>query len=214
MIEEIVRRFELYVSGDETCVNANIRGVVFATALKHSKNLKSDFEAVKNIYLTSHSVETKLTALSSLGATKSTLLAHDLLMFTLESGLVKPQDVIRPIASLVNLNPHKTQILEMLWQWCTENWETLHEQLSATISLLGGVLKTCISSQVGLHFIDEVKAWARGDDCSSPEAKGKRIEQLASSMRLLEQGLERVHGITVWVEKENQYVLKWAHTDC
>lgn len=160
--------------------------------------------------MTADNPDAKLAALGSLGATNSIELIHELLKMSMDHDIVKQQDVIRPIGSLGALNPHKVEVLDILWKWCILNWAVLHEQLAVSLSLLGRVLQTCVASRIEPEFAQEVEAWSRGDDCATPEEVALRTEQLLAVKRPLEQGLERVRGIGAWVSRENTQVLGWA----
>jgi aminopeptidase N len=127
--------------------------------LKHTTNPRSDFDAVKNIYLTTDSVDARLAALSSLGAINNLELVKELLDMSLNGDLIKTQDITRPLNSLASDNPMKVVVYELLWTWCVKNWDTLHENLSVALSLLGNVLKICVSSQIGDKFIKVVEDW-------------------------------------------------------
>jgi aminopeptidase 2 len=210
VIAELINRFKRFVNGDESSINANIRTIVFKTVLKHTTNPRSDFDAVKNIYLTTDSVDARLAALSSLGAINNLELVKELLDMSLNGDLIKTQDITRPLNSLASDNPMKVVVYELLWTWCVKNWDTLHENLSVALSLLGNVLKICVSSQIGDKFIKVVEDWASGSDCNSPEGVAKRLDQLLSAKRPLEQGLERVKMMTSWVERDTASVNVWS----
>lgn len=186
-----------------------MRSIIFKTGLKFSKTPDLDFEAVKKVYLTADSVDARMAALSSLGSINSIELVHFLLKMALSDDIVKPQDIMRPVGSLTS-NPNKAVVLDILWNWCIKNWDTLHERLSVSLSLLGRVLQTCISEQVGVEFVKVVEDWAKGADCPSAEAAEKRAEQLLSAKRPLEQGLEKVKGVTAWVNRDNTALLEWS----
>jgi hypothetical protein len=51
---------------------------------------------------------------------------------------------------------------------------------------------------------------ASGSDCNSPEGVAKRLDQLLSAKRPLEQGLERVKMMTSWVERDTASVNDWS----
>jgi aminopeptidase 2 len=166
---------------------------------------------VFNLYQKGDSVDARLAALGALGAINDISLVHRILdEITLNQEVVKPQDVMRPVGSLAHLSPFKAQVLEILWKWCIKNWDLLHEQLAASLSLLGRVLQTCISSQTGDEFVQTVEAWVRGDDLKTPEEKAKRTDQLKAAKRPLEQGLEKVKSVTSWIKREDASVKAWV----
>jgi ERAP1-like C-terminal domain len=183
---------------------------VFSTALKHSKNPKADFDAVKKIYQKSDSVDARLTALSSLGAVNSIELVNELLRMAIDQQMVKSQDIYRPLESIASLNPKKAEVLNIIWQWCATNWSTIYDQLSGTISMSGTLVQTCVKHNIGYEFVKTVEDWAKGADCATPELAAQRVEQLLVAKRPLEQALERIRGVTAWTERENKAVKAWA----
>lgn len=211
VVRTLLAMFNEYIKGGETVCNANLRSIMFSTALKHRSDPQADFKAVLKISQRSTSIDERLAALGALGATNDISLVHELLnKVALNPELVKAQDIMRPVGSLAALNPHKQQVYNILWKWCTDNWEILHEQLAASLSLLGRVLQACVSSQIGNEFVDKVEAWARGDDLKDAALAAKRVQQLGSCKRPLEQGLERVRGLTRWFERDQAELKKWS----
>jgi ERAP1-like C-terminal domain len=178
--------------------------------LRATKDQRRDFDAVKEIYLKGDSVDVRLDALRALGAISDLSYIQELLDWTLNSGSVKPQDMIRPLDGIASLNSNKKEVNAVLWSWCTSNWPVIQDRLSGTISMVGNVLKTCIANNTGEEFVKVVKDWAACVDCATDEEATKRANSLLSAKRPLEQGIERVQSNTAWMLRDEDAVLKWA----
>ena len=168
-----------------------------------------DFEAVFNIYQTASTVDQRLAALGALGAVCDLKLVDRILQMVLDPNIVKPQDVHYPITSLVKRTPLKKQVLPIMWKWIKANWNDLYERFSASLSLLGRILQTCIEDELGQDFADTVLAWSRGEDCETDEGKQQRLTQVKVARRPLEQSLERIKSTTAWVDRERDHVSEW-----
>lgn len=206
-------RFQKFVAGDEAALHPNLRSTAYQAVLNNSSDASSDFDAIVGIYKTTPSVDQKLSALSSLGSVSDVNLLHRLLTMVLDSESVKPQDIIYPLGSVGQEGPTKTQKLDILWTWVTQNWSLLHERYKASLSLLGRCLQAAISARIGSEFVQTVESWARGDDLATTEAKAQRTDQLKTALRPLEQSLEKVKGYTKWVERERTALAQWVSTN-
>ncbi|KAJ3333624.1 Aminopeptidase 2 mitochondrial, partial [Kappamyces sp. JEL0680] len=205
VISELTARFRRYVAGDKEAFHANLRQAVFEAVLKHSQSPSADFDAIMNIYHGATAADEKIAALESLGASNDLELARRLLHdITMNPDIVKLQDSMYPVLSLSTLNPHREQVLAMLWSWITENWPTIFNKLSTTISLLGRVFEHSINMNIGEEFALKVEAWAKGEDCSSAEAKAERLKQIKAIQRPMDQALETIRGNTQWRNRESR----------
>lgn len=203
--------FSMFVEGSHDAINSNLRGIVFAVSLQYSKDPDVTFDHIMRVFKTDSSIDAKLAALSSIGATNSVKIVEKILeTVVLDQEIVKPQDVMRPISSIANLSMMKPIVLDMLWVWFVKNWKVLHKQLATTLTLLGRVLETCVSSRIGDAFVGEVEAWASGGDCGTEEERALRLEETVATKRPLEQALERVRAQTSWVVRDTDGVLEWA----
>ena len=174
----------------------------------YSSDPKSDFDVIFNIYKSASSVDSKLAALSSLGAVNDMGCFHTLLDYVLDTNIIKSQDIIYPM-SHIGLGPLKQMKLEALWVWVTSNWISLHDRFKASLSLLGRCLTSAINGRIGLEFVSKVQDWANGMDLKSENDKMARKDQLKTATRPLEQALEKVKGNTNWVSRDKTIVLNW-----
>jgi aminopeptidase 2 len=188
----------------------NLRGITFKSVLKYSQEDSADFEAILNIYKTASTVDEKMAALGTIGATKDLEFTKKILELTLDENVVKLQDTVYPVNSVAVLSPNKVEALEILWNWLVANWSLLHERLAPSLSLLDGVLRSCTAYNLGTDFANKVEAWANGNDCSTDEEKALRVEQVKAAKRTLDQSLEMIRANTSWYERDCEQVLHWS----
>jgi len=105
-----------------------------------SEGDKSEYEAVKQEYLQTTSIDGKEICLQSLGRVQNPALANDFLNF-LFSDKVAGQDVHSGAASLA-ANPKGRGVL---WQYIKDNWETVHGKLSGNSVVLDRFLRMSLS---------------------------------------------------------------------
>ena len=180
--------------------------------LNHSTNAQEDFDAVLKVYKTGSTVDERMSALGAIGATNSLDIARKVLYeLTFDENLIKLQDIMYPVSSLATSNPHKVQVLEMLWVWLQEKWPLLHKRLSPTLSLLSRVVSFSIDSNVGDDIATEVENWATGAGLSETE-KALRVKQVKDAQRPLDQSLEKIHMSTKWLTRDDVVVNVWLST--
>ena len=200
------------MAGDGKAIHPNLRGIVFKTVLNHSENAEQDFEAVLTVYKTGSTVDERMAALGAIGATNSLDIAKKILYeLTFDENLIKLQDIMYPVSSLAMSNPHKVQVLEMLWNWLQEKWLVLHKRLSPTLSLLSRVVSFSIDSNVGDDIAEKVEKWATGAGLSAEE-KALRIKQIKDAQRPLDQSLEKIRMSTKWLKRDDAVVNAWLLT--
>ncbi len=209
-IQELLRRLDLFLAGNEDILHPNLRGTAYVTYLRTSSNPEKAFNDILNVYNTSKTTDQKLTALRCLGATNSIDHATRLLNeIALNKDIVRPQDIVYPLAGLAHDSPMPQQVLPMLWQWCVKNWDLLVERYRPSLSLLGRVLEACSESRLGVEFIDEVERWSRGEELATAELKTKRAEDIKTVESKLKQTLERMKIRNNWIDRERTAIASW-----
>jgi aminopeptidase 2 len=207
VVEELIRRFQRYQTGQKDAFHPDLRSAVFKAVLLYSTNPAKDFDDILDIYKHGETVDERMVALSTIGAVNDLELVKKLLEMVLDSSIVKPQDVRTPLESL-SLNPQRKKVLILLWDWLTVNWLGLHEKLGSGLNLLGSVVQACISLNVGDEFITNVQNWMEGKDCN-PDEQIVRKKQVADAKRAFEQSLEKIKGATCWYGRDGKIVAKW-----
>ncbi|KAL2915252.1 hypothetical protein HK105_205117 [Polyrhizophydium stewartii] len=205
---ELVRRYERYIAGDDKALHANLRSLAFATANKRSQT-DAVFEQLLSLAKTSDAAAVQLDALRAIGSSPSLDVVRRSLALVLDSETVRLQDVTVPLNSLV-ASPAFGEARVVMWEWLRANWEALHERMSAAMGLLGSVVTLSVTFHTSAELADEIEAWARGDDLATDEAKAKRVEQLKSARRPLDQSLERVRTNAKWLARDRAAIAAWV----
>ncbi|KAI9815664.1 MAG: hypothetical protein M1827_002060 [Pycnora praestabilis] len=130
VISEARHRFELYESGkDKRAIHKNLRSAVFGIVVREGH--KSEYEALKQEYLSTLFIDGKEICLQALGGIQTPDLAHDFLDFVF-SDRVAIQDVHFGTASLAA----NSKCRGILWQYIKDNWQRLRDYLSAGNSIV------------------------------------------------------------------------------
>lgn len=129
IVDEAVRRFKAYESGDKSAIHPSLRLAVFKIAI--AEGGQAEYDAVVNEYLTSKSVDAREICLVALGRAKDPKIIDQVLDFML-SDKVKTQDKHSPAISLSN-NSHARY---KLWKFIQNNWDEVFKQLSGNMVVL------------------------------------------------------------------------------
>ncbi|CAL5872260.1 uncharacterized protein PFLUO_LOCUS6521 [Penicillium psychrofluorescens] len=126
IIAEAKRRFDLWATGkDQNAVHTNLRSVIFS--LNVSEGGRKEYEAVKEEYLRTDSVDGKEICLSALGRTKEPALVQDYLDFVF-SDKVAIQDIHSGAVSLAA----NSKMRHLLWKYMKDHWDAVSTRLSAS----------------------------------------------------------------------------------
>lgn len=131
--------FKKYMAGDRAAIPSNIRGSVFAMALKFGG--EAEYNDLLKFYRESKNGDERNTALRTLGRAKDPELIKKTLSM-LFGGEVKDQDIYLPASGL---RSHPEGI-EALFIWMTENWEQLYKRLPPELSMLGSMVSYMTAS--------------------------------------------------------------------
>lgn len=156
VIAEAQRLFKLYMSGDKEAIHPNLRLAVFRIAIRYGG--KSEYEALKNEWSTTSTIDGKETALASLGSIQDPALLPDLLSFIFSS--VAVQDMHTP-ASAIAANS-KTRA--GLWNFIKENWEMVREKLGGNMVVLDRFLKLSLQKFTDLDSERDIAKFFEGKD--------------------------------------------------
>lgn len=158
IVTEAQRRFQLYVSGDDPkAVHPNLRSAIFRVVV--SKGGRAEYEAVKNEFLQTTSVDGKEICLVSLGRVQMPELAQDFIEFVF-SDKVPLQDKHSGTASLA-ANP-KARL--HLWRYIKDHWDSVHGTLAGNFVVLDRLLKMSLK-QFASHEIErEIASFFKDKD--------------------------------------------------
>lgn len=158
IVAEAKQKFSKYIKGDESAIHPSLRTTVFRIAINAGG--KEEYEAVKQSYKTTSSVDGKEIALLAMGRVQTADLAKDFLDFTFSSA-VAVQDKHSPAAALAQNN--KTRGL--LWSYIKENWDSkVHPQLSGNSVVLERFLRMSLNKFASFEVQKDIKGFFEGKD--------------------------------------------------
>lgn len=156
-ITEAKRRFKDFTSGKKDAIHPSLRSAIFRTVI--SEGGEGEYEAVKQEYSQTTSIDGKEICLQSLGRVQNPALAKDFLNF-LFSDKVAVQDVHSGAASLA-ANPKARQVL---WEYIKENWDTVHKKLSGNSVVLDRFLRMSLSKFASHDVEKDIARFFSGKD--------------------------------------------------
>ncbi len=157
IIAEAQRQFHLYVGGDKAAIHPSLRLAVFKIAIRYGG--RSEYEAVKNEWSTTSSIDGKEIALSSLGRIQdSQTLLPDFLSFIFST--VAIQD-IHTAASALAVNA-RTRV--GLWEYTKENWGMVREKLGGNMVVLDRFLRLSLDKFTDLEAERDIARFFRDKD--------------------------------------------------
>lgn len=181
--------FDKFKKGDYSAVHPNLRGSVFAMAVRDGD--ESDWQALLDRFHTAPTADERNTCLRTLGRAKSEHLIKKTLDLAL-AGEVKMQDIYMPIGGLSTTSTG----VEMRWNWMKENWSTLVERLPPSMTMLSSVVSICVATFTKQSQLDDVSGFF-----GSVDKKGFD--------RSLEQSLDSVRAKMNWLGRDKEDVEGW-----
>lgn len=136
-IDEAKRRFQRYRSGEGKVIHPSLRLPVFR--INVAEGSKEAYEAVKQEYLHTTSIDGKEICLQSLGRVRTIELINDFMDFQF-SDHVKVQDVHSGSMALAA----NSKARDALWQYIKDHWEVVHGKLSGNSVVLDRYLKNSL----------------------------------------------------------------------
>jgi aminopeptidase N len=154
VIDEAIRQFNAFSSGKNTsAIHPSLRSPVFRIAV--TEGGKEAYEAVKQFYSTTTSVDGREIALQSLGRTQSSDLAKDYLDF-LFSDAVAVQDMH---SGAISLAQNASTRLE-LWNYIKQNWDSkVYKDLSGNMVVLERFLRMSLNKFASFEVKKDIDAF-------------------------------------------------------
>lgn len=163
IIAEAKRRFDLWATGtDKSAVHTNLRSAIFS--LNVSEGGRKEYEAVKEEYLRTDSVDGKEICLSTLGRTKDPALVQDYLDFVF-SDKVAIQDIHSGAASLAA----NSKVRHLLWDYMKHNWAAVQARLSANNVVFDRFVRMGLSKFADHQIGDDIASFFKDKDTSAYE---------------------------------------------
>ncbi|KAK4989358.1 hypothetical protein LTR66_007080 [Elasticomyces elasticus] len=186
VVSEAKSRFSKFQNGDKDAVHPSLRSATFKIVVKQGG--QEAFDAIKNVYLSTTSIDGKEIALQAMGAVQTPELAKEYLAWVF-SGAVPVQDV-HSASHTLGSNP-KTRLA--LWQYIKENWSMLREKLGGNMVVLERFLRTGLSKFASFEVEKDIEAFFRDKDNKGYD-RGLAVvsDTIKGNARYKENDLERV----------------------
>ena len=157
VVAEATKRFDAFVAGDKKAIHPSLRGAVYKIGIKNGG--KPAYEAIKNEYLTTTSIDGREITLQSLGRVQTTELAQDYLQFGF-SGKVAVQDMHSVGVSLAN----NAKVRNEVWTYIKANWPMIRERLGGNMVVLERFLRMCLQKYVSFEIESDIEKFFQDKD--------------------------------------------------
>ncbi|KAH3743285.1 puromycin-sensitive aminopeptidase [Pelomyxa schiedti] len=174
---------------DPASMSPDLRLAVFSAVM--IVNETDGFNILHALYKQDSTPEQQVIILFSMGCTRSSDVAEQLLNWGSRSGEVRHQDFPSLFHSVADHHP------EIAWDWLTSNWEWVDETFQGTISLLQSI----ISSVVTLFKTEE--------QIKAADSFFKQTGTLKGSSLFLSQSYETVCVQSRWLARDHTDVKNW-----
>ncbi|KAK5071180.1 hypothetical protein LTR64_007684 [Lithohypha guttulata] len=188
------QKFESWKAGDSKAINQNLRSTVFNMVVANGG--KDEYEAIKNEYRVTQSVDGKEVCLVAMGRTKDSSLAQDLLNFVL-SDEVPVQDCHNgPMAVAAN-NDTRGEI----WKFLQQEWDGKMQKVrsSATV-VLDRWIKTGLNQFSDREIDQQIQAFFKDKDVSGFD-------------RSLAQASDNIEANARYKERDHAALLEWLEAN-
>ena len=186
--------FKKFADGDRTAIHPNLRGSVYNTVLRHSKD-STAYDILLNEYHTTKDSTERNTALSSLGRVKLPELRQRSLKMSLTDD-VRAQDIFYPIIGL----GYDAEGIETLWTWAQENWAAIEKKCPPSLTMLGTVVKVVASHLTTEEQLKDVQKFFAGRSTKGFE-------------RSLEQSSDSIRASIGWTGRDRADVAGWLKAE-
>lgn len=185
--------FHSFAEGNKSAIHPNIRGSVYAIALRNGG--EKEWDTIFEEYKTAKDADARNTALRALGRSQTPSLVEKTLALPLSDD-VKGQDVYLPIANLRD----SADGINALWDWMTNNWEAIEKKAPPGLSMLSSIVQMCSSGFTKLEQEEMVRGWFAK---RSTKGFDRAVEQSCDSVRAKAGWVSRDGGdVEGWLKKE------------
>jgi aminopeptidase N len=190
-VAEARKRFDKYVAGDVKAVPADLKGAVFASALRQGG--MPEFELLKKLYKDADSSLEESLVLGAMGASKDPAVIKSALDFNMTDA-VRKQDGAAIVGSAAGSRAGK----RVVWDWVRENWDAVEGKFG------GGGVSSGLTRIIGASC----SGLASEADAADIEAfyLPKKIE---GAERTVSQAAEAVRARAARVDRDAEKVGKW-----
>lgn len=192
-IEEAQRRFKRYISGERDAIHPSLRLPVFRTNV--TEGGKEAYEAVKDEYLKTTSIDGKEICLQSLGRVQTTDLINDFLDFQFSDN-VKVQDVHSGSLALAA----NSSARDALWQYIKDHWDLVCGKLAGNAVVLDRYLKNSLQKFASHEKEKDITGFFKDKDTKGFD-------------RGLVQVSDTVRANANYKERDEELVLEWLRAN-
>lgn len=188
-IDEAQRQFKAYLLGDTKAIHPNLRSAVFK--INVARGGKQAYEAVKQEYITTTSIDGKEICLQSLGQVQSADLVEDFLDFQF-SDHVAVQDTHSGSVELAA----NSEMRGVMWEWIKTNWKTVEKKLGGNSIVIDRYLKESLR-QFASHSVEkDIALFFQGKNTKGYD---RGLVEISDTVR----------GNANYKERDEQLVLEW-----
>jgi len=201
IIDELIRRLELYIKGDTDILNPNLRKLAYTTALGNTTGAQAEkfYDDIFHIYQTSEIADQRLIALQSLSTAKDSKLIKRTLDLALNTELIRLQDVMYCIINLTIDNPNIKESRPATWKWLVDNWSIIEERYKTSSIILGNLCRFSTNGLNDNKYIKEIEDWVA--------MQGSKLDSIRMPINQI---LESLKSQNAWIERDNDRVQAWA----
>ncbi|KAI9795929.1 MAG: hypothetical protein M1833_006577 [Piccolia ochrophora] len=190
IISEAQRRFKLYVSGeDKQAIHPNLRSAIFRIVI--AEGGEAEYEAVKQEYLNTTSVDGKEISLQALGRVPTKDLAQGFLQF-LFSGRVAMQDMHSGAVTLAA----NSKVRLDFWHYLKDNWNAVTGKLAGNSVVLDRFLKLSLTKFSSHEVQQDIAHFFEGKDNRGYD---RTLGVIADTVR----------GNANYKERDQDLILEW-----
>lgn len=176
-------------------VPADIRSPIFRAVAKYGTS--SQWEDLKQHYLTCPNPESSNSALGALGFTKDLNKATELLSDILNEN-IRMQDTAGALSGLIT----NIETCDLTWNWFADNWETVKSQFPVSGSILGNILFLVIAGINTNKHLNRVDTFFDGKELPGNERLyATAHDKLASDVALIDSTVSQVNS---WLKCQNK----------
>ena len=193
IVAEAKRRFQLWSSGTDTnAIHRDLRSAILIINI--SNGGRTEYEAVKEAYLRTETVDGKETYLAALGYTKHPELVKDYLDFIFSEN-VAIQDIHVGASSLAA----NSKVRHLLWGYMKDHWESVSAHLSSNNVVFDRFVQMGLSNYVDRSIGEDIESFFKDKD-TGPYARSLVVV------------LDTIRTASHYKERDEQSVYEWLKT--
>jgi aminopeptidase N len=184
IVTEARRRFQLWASGTDTnAIHPDLRSAILVMNISHGG--RTEYEAVKEAYLRTETVDGKEIYLAALGHTKHPDLVKDYLDFIFSDN-VAIQDIHVGASSLAADSK--------LWAYMKDHWESVLVHLSSNNVVFNRFVQMGLSGYADRSIGEDIESFFKDKD-TGPYARGLAVvlDTIQTASRYKERDERPVH---------------------